>query len=128
MSGMHAVQVPGTRVGHPPFPVQNNVESLYQQLVALLKQKYFNHQQKRVFPNINYAFVISEWSRNPCFDCTSFQNTSRTNIFYLSAQSFLPSGPCPKCLSVRHRGHTLIIKESDSMVVDSSSWATAESV
>lgn len=88
MSGTHAVQVPGTRVGHPPFPVQNNVESLYQQLVALLKQKNFNHQQKHVFPNINYAFVISERSRNPCFDFTSsFQNMSRRNIFYLSAQS-----------------------------------------
>lgn len=60
----------------------------YQQLVALLKQKYFNHQEKRVCPNINYAFVISERSWNPCFDFTSsFQNMSRRNIFYLSAQS-----------------------------------------
>lgn len=73
-----------------------------------------------LFSTIKYAFVVTGRSQTPCFDfyivlfwiCTSSRNISFSGIVVL----FLPCLPCSKLLCC-------FLKESDSMVVNSSSWA-----
>lgn len=72
-----------------------------------------------LFSTIKYAFVVTGRSQTPCFDfyivlfwiCTSSRNISFSGIIVL----FLPCLPCSKLLCC-------FLKESDSMVVNSSSW------